>query len=92
MGRPIGPFQLDFSVWLRVGPKETNKTLAPIGLGLFCQLLTMSKLLLINLIPLYKYNCTLGLINKLYPKTVLYMQSLHKIFVKIQSHECRLSL
>ena len=44
------------------------------------------------LIPLYKYNCTLSLINKLYPKTLLYMQSLHKIFVVIQSHECRVPL
>ena len=44
------------------------------------------------LIPLYKYNCTIGLINKLYPKTLLYMQPLHKIFVVIQNYECRLSL
>ena len=72
---------LGLSNWALVcgleGPKGTNKTLAPMGLGLFCQLLTMPKLLLINLIPLYKYNCTLGLINKLYPKTLLYMQPLH---------------
>ena len=39
---------------------------------------------------LYKYNYTLGVINKLYPKTLLYMQFLHKIFVVIQSHKCRL--
>ena len=39
-----------------------------------------------------EYNCTLGLINKLYPKTLLYMQPLHKIFVVIQNHECRLPL
>ena len=42
--------------------------------------------------PLYKYNCTLGLINKLDPKTLLYMQPLHKIFAIFQSHECRLPL
>ena len=34
MGWPIGPFQLGFSVWFGVGPKRTNKTLAPIGLVL----------------------------------------------------------
>ena len=42
--------------------------------------------------PLYKYNCTLCLIYKLYPRTLLYMQPLHKIFVVTQSHECRLPL
>ena len=31
------------SMWLGVGPKETNKILAPMGLGLFCQLLTSPK-------------------------------------------------
>ena len=40
----------------------------------------------------YKYKCTLGLINKLYPKNLLYMQPLHKIFVVIQSHEYKLTL
>ena len=44
------------------------------------------------MIPLYKYNCTLGIINKLYPKTLLYMQALHKIFVVIQNHKYRLPL
>ena len=39
-----------------------------------------------------KYNCTLGLINKLYSKTLLYMQPLHKIFVVIQNHKYRLLL
>ena len=62
------------------------------GFGFFCQLLTSLKLQLLYLIPLYKYSCTLGLIYKLYPKTLLYMQPLHKIFVVIQNHECRLPL
>ena len=43
----FGLSQLGFSVWLGVRPKETNKTLAPMGLGFFCQLLTSPKLPLI---------------------------------------------
>ena len=34
-------------MWLGVRPKETNKTLTPMGIGLFCQLLTRPKLRLI---------------------------------------------
>ena len=30
----LGPFQLGFSMWLGVRPKGTNKTLAPMVLGL----------------------------------------------------------
>ena len=68
------------------------------GLEFFCQLWTNSKLLLIIFnttiyrLLLCKYNCTLGLINKLYLKTLLYMQLLHKIFVVIQNHKYRLLL
>ena len=40
------------SMWLGVGPKGTNKTLAPMGLGFFCQLLTSPKL------PLIIFNTT----------------------------------
>ena len=49
----FGPFQLGLSVWLVVGAKGTNKTLAPMGLGLFCQLLTSPKL------PLTIFNTTI---------------------------------
>ena len=41
------------SMWLGVGPKGTNKTLAPMGLGLFRQLLTSPKL------PLTIFNITI---------------------------------
>ena len=80
-----------FPIGLEWDQKGTNKTLAPMGLELFCQLLTNPKLPLI-IFNTTIYNCTLGLINKLYPKTLLYMQFLHKIFVVIQSHEYRLLL
>ena len=53
LGRSIGPFQLNFSVWLGMGPKGTNKILAPIGLGFFYQLLTSPKL------PLIIFNTTI---------------------------------
>ena len=38
-------------MWLGVGPKGTNKTIAPMGLVLFCQLLTSPK------VPLIIFNC-----------------------------------
>ena len=44
---------LGFSLWLEMGPKETNKTLAPMGLGLICQLLISPKL------PLIMFNATI---------------------------------
>ena len=44
---------MDFCMWLRVGPKGTNKTLAPIGFGHFYQLLTSPKL------PLIIFNTTI---------------------------------
>ena len=47
------PFQLGFSMWLGEGPKGTNKTLALMGLGPFCQLLTHPKL------PLTIFNTTI---------------------------------
>ena len=53
IGLLLGPFQLGLSVWLGVGLKGTNKTLAPMGLGLFCQLLTSPKL------PLTIFNTTI---------------------------------
>ena len=53
IGLAYWPFQLGFSVWLGMGPKGTNKTLAPMGLGLFNQLLTSPKL------PLIIFNTTL---------------------------------
>ena len=34
-------------MWIGVRPKETNKTLTPMGIGFFCQLLTSPKLQLI---------------------------------------------
>ena len=45
---PIG-----LNMWLGVRPKGTTKTLAPMGLGLFCQLLTSPKL------PLTIFNTTI---------------------------------
>ena len=45
--KSFGPFQLGFSMWLEVGPKETNKTLAPMDFGPLYQLLTSPKLSLI---------------------------------------------
>ena len=67
---------MGFSLWLEMGPKGTNNTLAPMGLGLICQLLTSPKLPLIIFnttiyIYIYTHNCTLGLINKLYPKILM---------------------
>ena len=53
IGLAFWPSQLSFSVWLGVGPKGTNKTLAPMGLGFFCQLLTSPKL------PLTIFNTTI---------------------------------
>ena len=38
---------MGFSLWLEMRPNGTNKTLAPMGLGLFFQLLTNPKLPLI---------------------------------------------
>ena len=46
-------FLLGFSMWLGVGPKGINKTLAPMGFGPFCQLLTSPKL------PLIIFNTTI---------------------------------
>ena len=53
MGQPFEPFQLGSSMWLGVEPKGTNKTLVPMGLGLFCQLSTSPKL------PLTIFNTTI---------------------------------
>ena len=65
------PIGLKYVVW--DGTKGTNKALAPIGLRLIWQLLTSPKLpLIIWQVPLWKYNCTLGLINKLFPKTLIW--------------------
>ena len=87
IGLTFWAFPIGLSVWLGVGSKGTNKTLAPIGLGLFClNSWQVQSYHLLYLIPLYKYSCTLGLIYKLYLKTLSYMQPLHKIFVVIQSH------
>ena len=47
MGWPFGSEQLDFSVWLEMGPKQTNKALTPMGFGLIYQPLTSPKLSLI---------------------------------------------
>ena len=46
IGLAFWPFQLGLNMWLGVRP-GTNKTLAPMGFGPFCQLLTSSKLSLI---------------------------------------------
>ena len=62
---------MGFSLWLEMGPKGTTKTLAPIGLGLICQFSANPKLPLIIFNTTIKYNCTLGLISKLYPKTLM---------------------
>ena len=40
-------------MWIGVGPKQTNKTLAPMGFGPFYKLLTISKL------PLIIFNTTI---------------------------------
>ena len=81
------PFQWGFSMWLEVGPKETNNRLAPMAFRPFYQLLTSPKLPLFIFNTTIKYNCILDLINKIYPKTLLYIQPIYKIFVVIQSHE-----
>ena len=47
---------MGFSLWLKMRPKGTNKTLAPMGLGLICQLLTNPKL------PLIIFNTTINII------------------------------
>ena len=75
-------------MWLGVEPKGKNKTPTPTSFGPFCQLLTSLELPLITFNTTITYNCTLGVINKLYPKYLLYIQPLHLIFIVIQSHEC----
>ena len=50
------PFHIEMEriwIWLRVGPKGTNKAQAPMGFELICQLLTSQKL------PLIIFNTTL---------------------------------
>ena len=49
----FGPFQLGFSVCLEWDQKETNKNVAPMGIELFCQLLTSPKF------PLIIFNITI---------------------------------
>ena len=86
----LGLFNWALVCGLEYDQKGTNKTLAPMGLDLFYQLFISPKLPLTIFNGLYKYSCTLGLIHKLYLKTLLYMQPLYKIFVVMQSHEWRL--
>ena len=53
LSQPFGSFQLGFSIWLGMGLKGTNKTLAPMGFGPFCKLLSSPKL------PLIIFNTTI---------------------------------